>query len=887
MAERNFLSQTVKSGEMIRPWLMLGPFYEDLSARVQGLTLYESPGAAVGLAVMTEIVDDARKILAERPCEGQRMTFRKKQGYWGLLRSPEKYLSWGTYNISNHLGAAFLSTILVPKSAGRYTLRMVQRITERGVVYVNGVEVLDTEAQPVQPDHGVYEYDFEADLQAGENVVSVGLFRLARMAQVGMRVEFAPNDTQAEVEASVLPVEGISLDCRAAVEEELTSIRLTRDIFYPEHDFGFYMAAARACSDAASGVRFEVLLSDEAHRRVLEIHPTEAGPVTLCKAAELEDGHYTIHCRWLGPDGQPFSHAEFLVHKLTPKTAPAGFDGLAERKRMALEHYANRKATEPETTQVQPQVQEPFMIKRSYDTTSIWTEVARYALGMFDALDERTLRETCLFINARKDCSDFVIQGLLRIMYWERKEQHLSPEINAMMKDTILNFKYWVDEPGDTVMYMGSENHRLLFHVAEWMAGHLYPTEVFTNSGQNGLYHTAKAYVYITEWLRQRGRFGFDEWHSNSYYPICLAPLFNVYDFSTHEGYYKLRQMTAAILDQMLFYMAADAYQGIFGTTHGRSYGVYVKYPDFEGTSATNWLYYGTGSLSKSTSGMSPVCAATSDYSIPRILYDIANDQSAVVEAKRRQGILRTSLRHADFVVYRTPDYMLSALQDHRKGEFESSTHTAQVTLGKKNVIFWSCPHTVGEGSGLRPDYWSGNTSMPRVIQHRNVMSLTFRLSRFAWMSHCFFEQERFDEVRLDGNWAFARVEDGYVGIYSQNGYAVGQAGQYAGRELQCVAAENTWLVECGRKADWGSFDAFVEALSKAAVKAEDGVITYESPSIGAFVTGWEVKPTAAGEPIQLRGYKMVDSPWAQADFGSGEMVIRYGDQEYELWFNQ
>ena len=46
-----------------------------------------------------------------------------------------------------------------------------------------------------------------------------------------------------------------------------------------------------------------------------------------------------------------------------------------------------------------------------------------------------------------------------------------------------------MDEPGDTVMYMGSENHRLLFHVAEWMAGHLYPTETFTNSGQNGLYH--------------------------------------------------------------------------------------------------------------------------------------------------------------------------------------------------------------------------------------------------------------------------------------------------------------------------------------------------------------------------------------------------------------
>jgi hypothetical protein len=886
MAESNFLSSRVKAGEIIRPWLMLGPFYEDLSARVQGLTLYERPGATVGQAAMIEIVEDARPILVQQPVEGQAQRYRGKEAFWNLVRSPEKYLSWGTYNISNHLGAAFLSTILTPEQAGRRRLRLIQRITERGVVYINGSPALDTADCAVQPVQGVYEYEFEADLQAGENVVTVGLFRLARMAQVGMRLEVLDSD----VTARVAPVQSISAECRAAVEEELTGIRLARDIFYPEHDFGFHLAAARACGSGAGGARLEVLLSDEQHQCLRVIHPTQAGPVTICKAADLADGHYTIHCRWLGPDGAPFSRTEYFVHKLTPKTPPAGFDKLAERKHLALVHYANLKERDQEKPiSVQPleQVLEPYMVKRNYETSSIWPEVARYALGCYNEVDEHVIRETCLFINARKDCSDFVIQGLLRLMYWERAEQHLSPEINAMMKDTVLNFKYWVDEPGDTVMYMGSENHRLLFHVAEWMAGHLYPTETFTNSGQNGLYHTAKAYVYITEWLRQRGRFGFDEWHSNSYFPICLAPLFNLYDFSTHEGYYKLRQMTAAILDQMLFYMAADAYQGIFGTTHGRSYGVYVKYPDFEGTSATNWLFFGTGSLSYATSGMSPVCAATSDYQLPRILYDIANDQNAVVEAKRRQGILRTSLHHADFAVYRTPDYLLSGLQDHRKGEFESSTHVEQVTLGKKNVIFWSCPHTTGEGSGLRPDYWSGNTSMPRVIQHRNVMSVTYRLSRFAWMSHCFFEQEKFDEVRFAGRWAFARVADGYVGIYSENGLEVGQLGQYAGRELQCGAEENTWLVECGRKADWGSFEAFVEALSAAPVTSSGGVITYVSPSVGPFVTGWDVQPSVNGQPVELRGRAMVDSPWAQAEFGSGEMVIRYGDQEYELWFNQ
>jgi hypothetical protein len=265
----------------------------------------------------------------------------------------------------------------------------------------------------------------------------------------------------------------------------------------------------------------------------------------------------------------------------------------------------------------------------------------------------------------------------------------------------------------------------------------------------------------------------------------------------------------------------------------------------------------------------------------------IATDKTSVVESRQRQGIMPGSARHANFCVYRTPDYLLSGLQDHRKGEYEPSTHVAQVTLGNGAVIFWSCPQTIGEGSGLRPDYWSGHTTLPRVVQHRNVLALTWRLSEFAWMTHCFFERARFDEARFVGNWAFARVGDGYAGIWSQHGFVVGDSGQYAGRELLCHASENTWLVECGRAADWGSFDAFVTALTRAEIVARDGVLTYPSPSIGRFVTGWDVQPTVEGQPIALRGYPLVESPWARSAFGSGELAITYGDERYEIWFNQ
>jgi|GEM_PF-453221 len=881
MTAKENLIQTVSAGAVIKPWILLGAYNIDCSQRVVGLTFFEQPPlpTQVGVALIAEVVEEARQILAGQPREGDAASFMGKPAFWNLVRGPEQYLSWGTYNIKNHLGAAFLTTVLTPEQPGLRHWRILTRIYQRVLVAVNGLVVFDSANDKGKVSAGVNEYTFEAELAPGENRVGVALLRVARMAQVGIRLECLDSSVQAQA-----PIPGgMAQKNRMAVEEELNSIRFDRDVFYPEHSVGFRLEKAPASSQPG-GPHLDVELRDHLNQLLCQARPLQAGIVALCAAVDLPDDAYSIHCTWKLPGGEPLTATTFTVRKTSPQPAPRQFDApaggqgddrLEDRAQLVLAHYAES---------IEPGIHE------------IWSAVAHYALGQYERVDESVIRRTCVFIAGRNDCADFVIQGVLRLIFWERgiaphqkgdRGGHLSPEINALMKDTVLGFKYWVDEPGDTVMYMGSENHRLLFHVAEWMAGLLFPTEEFTNSRQNGMYHSQKAYVYITEWLRQRGRFGYDEWHSNSYLPVCIAPIMNLYDFAVIEGQYKLRQMVKGVLDQIFFYLAADTYQGIWGVTHGRSYGIYVKYADYEGTSACCWLLYGTGSLTRGTNGMGPVCMASSSYRTPKFFNQIAHDSSAVVEVKQRQGILNTSAKHANFTIYRTPDYMLSGLQDHRKGEFEGSTHVGQVTLGNKALIFWSCPHTTGEGSGLRPDYWSGHTVLPRVVQHKNVMALTWKLSLFAWMSHCWLEPARFDDVLLAGNWAFARVGKGYVGIYSQHGLAWGETGQYAGRELQCPARENTWIVECGREADWGSFAAFCQALGVARVDEVDGAMHYQSPSIGEFVTGWDVQPSAAGQPIALKGYPLYDSPWAHADFGAGELHINYGGEEYEIWFNQ
>ena len=747
------LVRRVEAGDIIKPWLILGPLYEDMSEHVIGLSYFEKPGATVGRSEMAKVVEEAEAILQAAPFEGEEAEFRGQKARWSLARRPEEYLSWGTYNISNHLGAAFLTTVVTADQPGTRQWRLFRSISQRALVAINGEVVYDTEDHPARSmfvTDGVRygaEYSFGAALRPGGNVVTVGLFRLARMAQVGFRLEITDSAVKAEIPLSP----GMSLGQRVRVEEELGSLRLTRDVFYPEHRVGVELGVPPG---ADSAVRVQ-LLSDGgqvAH----EVVPAAAGTVALCKGDALLDGSYQIRCSWQDTEGEPITSTSYDIRKVTPAPTLLGYDRLEERKRLTLEHFA---AGQPP----------------SYGRPNIWSEVARYALGRFQDVDEGIIRETCEFIAARKDCADFVIQGLLRMMVWEREEQRLSAEINALMKDTVLGFKYWVDEPGDTVMYMGSENHRLLFHVAEWMAGQLFPTEEFTNSRQRGLYHATKGRMYITEWLRQRGRFGFDEWHSNSYYPISIAPLINVYDFAIHEDY-KLRQMAGAVLDYMFFNLAADACTGVFGTTHGRSYGMLRQVPRPGGHIADLLaaLRHRLAEQGHQRHGAGP-CRHQHIPGAQDPGATLRHDDEAVVESKHaprhpaRHGPARQFLRLSHARLYDLgpagpPQGRVRVLDPRGPGDAGRT----------RSSIFWSCPHTSGEGSGLRPDYWSGHTTLPRVIQHRNVMSLTWRLTEYAWMTHCFFEQERFDEVRFEGNWAFGRVGQGYVGIYSQHGMRVG-----------------------------------------------------------------------------------------------------------------
>ncbi|MDC7233695.1 MAG: hypothetical protein PQJ58_10720 [Spirochaetales bacterium] len=174
---------------------------------------------------------------------------------------------------------------------------------------------------------------------------------------------------------------------------------------------------------------------------------------------------------------------------------------------------------------------------------------------------------TCRYVDGRYDCADFRLVSLMRILYLY--PGRLTDSEHARIRETLTSFKYWMDEPGDDSMCYWSENHQILFATAEFLAGKLYPDDLFTNSGMTGRQHQAKARKRILTWLEQRWNYGFTEYYSNVYYVEDIGPLSNLIDFSGDE---EITLKAQIIMDLLLYDLASQSFKGTFVASSGRAY---------------------------------------------------------------------------------------------------------------------------------------------------------------------------------------------------------------------------------------------------------------------------------------------------------------------------
>lgn len=257
------------------------------------------------------------------------------------------------------------------------------------------------------------------------------------------------------------------------------------------------------------------------------------------------------------------------------------------------------------------------------------------------------LRQNLDRLDGNVDTSDFDLMRLW--LLWRAHGADLAPATRAALEDRILKFRYWYTDPlppaanprGDDFSevdhkWFWSENHRLIVHTMEYLAGGSLPDRTFTIIGEPGRTHQDRGRDRVTAWLDEKARWGLSEWHSDVYYPEDVQALLLLSEYGEEPVAARAR----ALLDVMFLDFAQAQVQGNFGTTHGRSYMkdksraadqntrdiihfLFDSNPD----GYAPWVDFGTLLLATSTK-----------YRLPAVIQHIAADPATSV-TRQRMGV--------------------------------------------------------------------------------------------------------------------------------------------------------------------------------------------------------------------------------------------------------
>lgn len=460
----------------------------------------------------------------------------------------------------------------------------------------------------------------------------------------------------------------------------------------------------------------------------------------------------------------------------------------------------------------------------------------------------RLIRRGVAQIRAREDCSDFYLVGLFRLWQDFRATNVLPQELWDDIKDCILSFRYWIDEPGDDVMWFFSENHALLFHACELLAGEWFPEEIFTNSGETGEVHRRKAEERLQEWFARFFQEGLAEWNSNAYIPIDALGLLHLYDLSASQ---ELRTDARKALDLLFYWLTIHAHEGRLMATYGRSYEKELKGHYAAGTTSMCWIAYGIGNVNAHS--LSNVIFCLSDYEPPESYRSWLLPDGQGFQYGYEQG----AGGYARLSLYKTRDFVLSSIQDYRPGENGYQEHVMHYAVTPEAQIWVNHPgelHSFGSG---RPSFWAGNGILPKVGQYAGLTIMLFRIDdqHDADYTHAFLPIDHFDEWVKIGKWVLVRKKDAYAALWCRNGMVLTETGVNRRREWVSPGRDNIWILRASNATQSGSFEQFVAQIRLTDIEVDEDLMTVVTDlHYGKLAMGWKAPLTLNDEEVSLRG---------------------------------
>ncbi|MCA1368695.1 hypothetical protein I6F15_15000 [Bradyrhizobium sp. BRP14] len=470
---------------------------------------------------------------------------------------------------------------------------------------------------------------------------------------------------------------------------------------------------------------------------------------------------------------------------------------------------------------------------------------ARLASGRAGADTDAMIEEILPSIEDCHDCADFSLVPLI----WSRTVwgKDIGERTRARIDQAILDFRYWMDEPGNDVQWYFSENHALLFHTSAYLAGHLFPGATFRRSRRRGEEQRAVGASRVRAWLDHFEAWEMAEFNSAPYFPIDLKGLTALAALSPDADIAERARKGIVRLCEII---ARSAHHGMLTAAQGRSYEHTLCAGRSLELSAVARLLWGKGWYGRRVHALPQLAVCLRDHGlvVPESLAAVAchrGDQHQ--EWRFAQG----ENRFAALYHYKGRNFAMGSASHYRWHEWGYQETVLHLRIGERPeaAVWINHPgETIQFGYG-RPSFWGGCGALPRAHQYRGLAVLDFStFEEQPDFTHAWFPIAEFDESAMRGKRAYARSGRGAVALIGSGDLELVQVGPSAKVELRQYGRKTRWVVRVCDATGIESVETRFAGLSVE--ETEEGTLVIDDPDYGRVVFRKDGSTLAEGRTI-------------------------------------
>ncbi len=500
-------------------------------------------------------------------------------------------------------------------------------------------------------------------------------------------------------------------------------------------------------------------------------------------------------------------------------------------------------------------------IVRDADKRNDYRAVVRLHEGETPDNLEEILSNHLDWVNKKRDCSDFrlIIMVYMYVKFSDRFTEKLRREV----EDAMAGYRYWIDEPGDDVMWFFSENHALMFHICQYFAGMSMPERIFTCSGLTGKEACKKAEGLLDIWFENFFTEFVTEWNSSTYLPIDIMGLGYLYNLTPKGS--PLHEKARKALDMLAFSLAVNEHKGNIMTSFGRTYERELKGSYSTGMPSLLYLFYNAGYMNDHFRALIPIVVG--DYEPPK-------EYEQYVKLRGDEELIHQNTQGIDQFVnlylYKNSKALLSTAVGFRPYESGYQENIVQATLDGTAQVFINHPGEVQIYGNGRPGFWAGNGCLPLAVQYRNISILEYHINKENWIdyTHAYVPLSEFHSYRKSRYAVALEKDDGYIGVRALNGLYMQEEGPCRNREFISPGRDNVWVLKVGTYGEYRNVDELLRDMEQMEITVEDngkvivtdGSVHYVIENDTLYVNGEKVHhyPLDVAGKLEITGGKIV-----------------------------